>query len=94
MSGASTDLFSALDRFIAEVRHYSGDADADALVKALRALDLEGDYNPHATAAFDAILWIISQPRPLVERLKALTKFCLQRGQITIRSMKAFCGWE
>jgi hypothetical protein len=86
---------NAIEKFVSECcadRELA--AQASEVEAALSALDLEGDGNPDAVTCFEAVLWILRQPRSHEEKIKQLHKlFSLPQGPIHIPSMKAFCGW-
>jgi hypothetical protein len=86
---------NAIDGFLDELRSDRDlAAHADQVATALSALDFEGDGNPDAVTCFEAVLWILRQPRSHEEKIKKLHKlFALPQGSVHIPSMKAFCEW-
>jgi hypothetical protein len=66
---------------------------ADDIEKALQALDLEGDFNDHAAAKFAACEWIVTQPKPVREKLDVLDRLFALSGFVHIPSIRTFAGW-
>jgi len=84
-----------IEQFIADVR---ADADlapsADEIAKAMHALDQEADGNDHAAALFEAMLWVVRQPRSAAEKFAVIYKLVDQKGFVYIPSIREFAGWK
>jgi hypothetical protein len=66
---------------------------ADDLEKALQAVDLEADGNDHAAALFAAVEWVVTQPKPINDKLDVLSRLFALSGFVHIPSIRAFAGW-
>jgi hypothetical protein len=91
MNTAPVDHFK---KFIAEMR---ADLEfgqfADDIEKGLQAIDLEADGNDHAAAKFAAVEWIVTQPKPVRDKLDVLQRLFALSGFVHIPSIRAFAGW-
>jgi hypothetical protein len=66
---------------------------ADQIEAALNAIDIEADYNVHATVFYEAIGWVLShENRPLPERFLQLWKLINHSGAEI--EMHEFTGWN
>jgi hypothetical protein len=91
MNTAPVDHFK---KFIAEMRADSQFGQfADDIEKALLALDLEADGNDHAAALFAAVEWVVTQPKPVRDKLDVLQRLFALSGFVHIHSIRAFAGW-
>ena len=91
MNTAGVDYFK---KFIAEMRADPQFAvSADDMEKALHAIDLEADGNDHAAALFAAVEWVVTQPKPVRDKLDVLQRLFDLSGFVLIRSIRAFAGW-
>jgi hypothetical protein len=78
--------------FCSHVAAELGVSMAIAMESALSAIDIEGDGNPHATACWEAVRWVLNRKdRLLVEKLAALERLLNNRG--TIR-LPQDLGWQ
>jgi hypothetical protein len=85
---------SAYDQFLDELRaHYYFAPSAPEIRRAIEALDIEADGNPHALQIFEGVCWIMNRrERPLRERVEKISELAALRGRQVI-SLRAFCGW-
>jgi hypothetical protein len=91
MNTAPVDHFK---KFIAEMRADSQFSQfADDIEKGLQALDLEADGNDHAAALFAAVEWVVTQPKPVRDKLDVLQRLFALSGFVHIPSIRAFAGW-
>src|SRR5262249_31671122 len=60
----------------------------------LAEMDVAGDGNIHALVQYEAVEWIISQPRPLLERPRCFVRLISLEGVVHIKSTCEFCGWN
>jgi hypothetical protein len=86
---------SAYDHFIKEML---GDPELAPLAaefnRALTALDIEGDYNPHALQLFEGVMWIINhRERPVAERAQKVLELVSMKGKVVV-NMREFSGWR
>jgi hypothetical protein len=82
-----------VDQFITDLRA-DGHPLADDLANGLAELDLEGDTNMDAAKLYQAISWILKQPRTADEKLLQIERLItLPKGRIEIPSMRQFTGW-
>jgi hypothetical protein len=62
--------------------------------RALTALDIEADGNPHALQLFMGVCWIINRrEHPVHERAQKVLELVSMRGKMVIR-MKEWTGWR
>jgi hypothetical protein len=91
MNTAPVDHFK---NFIAEMRaDPQFGAFADDMEKALHAIDLEADGNDHAAALFAAVEWVVTQPKPVRDKLDVLDRLFALSGFVHIPNIRAFAGW-
>lgn len=83
-------------RYVADLRAEPAlEPFANDMERALSAIDLEADTNPHAAAQFEAVRWIMRQPRTVREKTEVLARLVTQPpGRVRIPSIKAFAGWQ
>jgi hypothetical protein len=80
-----------IKKFLADVRAEPVLAPfADDMERALHMVDLEADTNDHAAAFFEALIWILAQPRTLREKLDVICKLTGMKGRVTIPNMRKF----
>jgi hypothetical protein len=86
-------MHDVLETFVEDLRRSRFVVVADQIEDALRATDMEADYNPHAAAMFEAITWIVGHTgRSLTERVLALIKLVEHDGSEI--QMRRFTGWR
>ena len=91
MNTAPVDRFK---NFIAEMRADRQLSDfADDMEHTLQAIDLEADGNDHAAALFAAVEWVVSQPKPLRDKLDVLQRLFALSGFVRVPSIRSFAGW-
>lgn len=83
---------SPIEKFIADLRAWLGDEVADAMAKALNAIDIEGDGVPDACAFMQAVEWILAEPRTVREKFELIDRLRNLNGKVTI-NMREFSGW-
>ena len=85
-----------IDQFVAALRvdPAFGDASADAIETGLRTDDALADENVHVAARFEAILFILREPRTTREQFEAIYKIVNLEGQVHIPCLRTFLGWN
>jgi hypothetical protein len=83
-----------IEKFIAEVRAAPQWASiADQLEEVFQTLHREGDDNADAVELFDAIRWIVRQPRSIEERMRAMKMLFDLSGKVVNLNLREFLGW-
>jgi hypothetical protein len=84
-------MSDGVSRFCAELIDLGLVTEAARFAGMMDELDLEADTNPHATACFMAVEWVLGrQERGVVEKLRALQRVCTNNGVIRL---PADLGW-